>query len=307
MLISLLMALYAIRERRRRRRGILLGDEGGANYGDSANYKDDPKRPEKSFADGFSEGFVRNPAYTARGFSYTGARDSMSSWEQVIPDDQRRPMSSNVRIDGPRLESRPTSYNNDNRSINQPSLSTIDIERILDMATLYQERNSTDGRSRSSKVPSVAVTRPVDPTPRMSSLNVLSTDYLAVPPATPRPIPTRAGHSHDPSDVPMSMSMLFPNVPSTGPLRINTTLRSSAYESEQARLSYLSSTSSSAILSPRSTGLPSSPRSRPVLSRYSKDRIVNRGGMDNGGIGGVPQRPLRNTSETWGDLYGNAL
>lgn len=295
LLVSILMAVYIIRERRRRRQGVPIDDEAGIHR----NLQADTSPREKSYAENFSEGFVRNPPYTARGFSF--ARDStFSSWEHVIPHDQRRSVEEGAR-------SPPSSFKDTAASIKRPSMTSIDIEHILDMATLYQDRNSTDlsTRRRSSFLPPNS--RPMSPTESTSKnpdAGVTSNASLTVPPpATLRRTPTRTGHSHDPSDVPLSlsMSMIFPNAPDPSrPLRIDTGIAMAYDAEEHARLSY---TSETAILSPQlqdsPVGLPSNPRSQPTLSRFSRDRMIDRGGVPEGATPSRPQR--RDTLESLGD------
>lgn len=132
-LIGLCMAIFIVRDRRRRRKiqdanwlpSLPLDDEKGSSA--QAQF---PKSTNET---------VNNPAYTSRAFlsptRSNYARGSMSSWAQVVPEDQRYPAnpSPSLSKDIEEVQRTPDP---------RVSIQSLDIEGMLNMATLQSERPS---------------------------------------------------------------------------------------------------------------------------------------------------------------------
>lgn len=175
--MAILVLLYIIRERRRRRRGVRI-----SNF---VNTRMVRERPSSTFAGRLvsmppyiSE---KSPSVASSQFIYYPGDGARSLADATRYEDWQPDQSNGVGSAGSVTAG---------LSVDQQSLSSLDIEHILNMATIYSEPPL--------RPPPVA-----DPAQPMSSL-------LTVPPLRPR-------HLRDPSDVPVdlsphqSLSALFPN------------------------------------------------------------------------------------------------
>jgi len=173
-LISILMLFFVLRERWRRQCENIEFNPSLLEKGRTPNPPDSrPSPPPISpvvHEKDLSPGFVKDPPYTAEKFLSPTTphypRESMASWAQPTPEDQRFPR----RIGGDAY-----SAQDDRLSPN-----SLDIEGILNLATIQSNRSSKQGTEPV----------PLGPTLRSPRLQV------------PKRYPTR-GHLRDPSDVPI--------------------------------------------------------------------------------------------------------
>lgn len=268
MLISTLMVLFVLRERRRKRSKNIGFDPAFPEKRHSGDERGlPPPLKEKGILN--DNGFVKDPPYTTDNFSFTTPlypRNSMASWAQATPEDQRFPA-----IQGPL----PSPFRP--KPDDLLSLNSLDIEGILNMAAVKSARSS----------------RTIEPLPHLA----VSPTY-APPSGTqstvPRPFPAR-GYRREPSDVPVGPdSVAFSSISNeTNPFTDNNTARESITHSPNRQRSV-----DATIRPPPEAliGLPSSPRNG---LRSSRDR------MGSEGIGGFEARPSnRSTKDSMGDWYG---
>ncbi|KAF8158174.1 hypothetical protein B0H34DRAFT_674636 [Crassisporium funariophilum] len=193
-MIGICMAIFIVRDRRRRRENQHSQfdpsrlERAPEPSSDEKNEKSSPRQlvfvepPQRSS----SNGVVVNPIYTSNSFlsptKSTHMRGSMASWAQVIPEDQKYPASpvslSQVAVQRP-------------RSADRISIQSLDIEGMLNMATLQSEgpsRKNSEPLGFGSTIPYQPVTTPV--------------------PTMLRPETSRR-HLRDPSDVPADLHSLI--------------------------------------------------------------------------------------------------
>jgi hypothetical protein len=265
------MIIFVLRDRRRRRKPQPVQFDPSAmekavdnkdNKKESPGNMDVTPRPLKLSATG--TGAVSNPIYTTKSFMSTGIgsskpRGSMASWAQVIPDDQRYPSSTISRSStAPSSSARLAQLDNSDIVVippdsgspapfNRPSLETLDIEGMLNMASV-QSAGSIAGSRKNSDV------APFGPVLRRSSLTVPTSTYARKP--------TDRRHLRDPSDVPTGPdSMLFSGY-SVNP-----------FDNQDAAFQEPLRTGDS-LRSPGGAGLPRSPRVNPI-----EDRVKVSSGM----------------------------
>ncbi|KDR82882.1 hypothetical protein GALMADRAFT_220878 [Galerina marginata CBS 339.88] len=188
LLIALCMVVFIVRERRRTRK--------------EQNYDFDPTRMEKQPEDEkrsvrdvrspplatSPSGTVTNPIYTSNSFlsptKSNYARASMASWAQVIPEDQKYPASpvspSRIVVHSP-------------RSFGRMSLESLDIEGMLNMATLQSEVTASRKNSEATILAHVV--------PSPSATLAVPTQTFLRPDASLR-------HQRNPSNVPMGFDSL---------------------------------------------------------------------------------------------------
>jgi hypothetical protein len=124
------MAIFIVRDRRRRRKIQ------GANQ-----LPDDEKSSTQGQFPNPTNGNVNNPVYTTTPFlsptRSNHARGSMASWAQVVPEDQRYLANSTPSVSRD-IEQVPRSPDP------RRSLHSLDIEGMLNMATLQSEGSSRE-------------------------------------------------------------------------------------------------------------------------------------------------------------------
>jgi len=190
-LLAILLLIYMLRARRRNRRATdmefdpaLLNrrwppEEKKIEFTETPAIIAAPKSP---FSVG--DGFVRDPIYTNERYSTStmssAARTSISSWNQFIPEDQRK-------MQGEALERGPSV------SESRLSVNTVDMQHILQMATVHQDRPSSGPAYQSRTQPSTAGTT--------------MTTFDVAKPAIARLVSTRrSGRTSDPPDLPVAVS-----------------------------------------------------------------------------------------------------
>ncbi|KAJ7245002.1 hypothetical protein B0H12DRAFT_1325437 [Mycena haematopus] len=153
-----------------------------------------------------AQGFVRDPIYTNEKYAssiVSDARTSISSWNQFVPMDQRGEPHARQSISSSRL-----------------SMGTVEIQDILQMATVHRTRSSA------------ATTIQGRPTPQPSTAGTAMTTFDVAKPAMARLVSTR--RSRRTSDTPS-----MPDVPVTVS-RNNSTEAAIAGVPTQYRASYVS-------------------------------------------------------------------
>ncbi|KAJ7134830.1 hypothetical protein C8R44DRAFT_977326 [Mycena epipterygia] len=196
-LLAILLLLYVIRERRRRR-GVpdmdfdpTLLDRKWPPDLKNPNIYDSPRAyngpPSFTASPPFMEGagFVRDPIYTDEKYAasvMSDARTSIGSWKQFVPDDQR-----SQRSPGRRGSSSSSRLSND-------SMNTTDIHNILQMATVHRDRSSSD---------SSRMAQPGAPQP--STAGTTRTFNVAKP-AVARLVSLRRNGNAEPPDMPVAVS-----------------------------------------------------------------------------------------------------
>ncbi|TFK40770.1 hypothetical protein BDQ12DRAFT_721387 [Crucibulum laeve] len=182
-LVALAMIIYVLRERRKKQVAIIKVDNATLEKG--PDFQKKPRSPPPTIPmPTYPEGTVKNPLYTNGSFLSPARsnylRSSLASWSQVVPDDQRHPASQVGTPTSPEPRS-----NNVARRSDRLSLNSLDIEGMLNMATVQTERSSRQ------------VTEPLPFSPAFNNSQLLVPERMAVP----RPYPARR-HLRDPSDVP---------------------------------------------------------------------------------------------------------
>ncbi|KAF5382626.1 hypothetical protein D9615_003014 [Tricholomella constricta] len=273
-LISICMVLFVIRERRRRDTNQIQFNPSLLEKGRSSNPPRSPPPSSPTMVEkDSSPGFVKDPPYTAEKFlSPTTAfypRESMASWTQSTPEDQRFP---NTRGND--------AYNTRDAS-DRLSLHSLDIEGILNLATVQSNRSS---RLTAEPAPLGPALQSLEPIVHGPQLTIPGQLY-----------PSR-GHLRDPSDVPFGATSMASAISLTSvvdPFADNATKQRGS-----ARTPYRQSSLDSPIRPPPSAviGLPSSPRHGP---RFSRER-----GLDTSEIG--QKSSNRSTKDSKGDYYGFA-
>ncbi|KAF8073874.1 hypothetical protein FPV67DRAFT_1666622 [Lyophyllum atratum] len=278
-LIFFLMLFFVLRERRRKQQESIHSNPSILEQGPSPNLTGPrrspvPSSPTISEKD-TSPGFVKDPPYTADKFlSPTSAfypRQSMASWAQPTPEDQRVPS---------RAPSNLYSIRDDHLSLN-----SLDIEGILNLATVQSNRSSR---------------QTAEPAPLGPTLHFLEPRPLVSGPRleVSGPYPSR-GHLRDPSDIPVgptSMASALSLRSVVDPFADNVTKRPGS-----PRKSYRQTSLDSPIrpLPSAVIGLPSSPR--------NGQRINRSRGSD---VSEMAQAALRSsnrsTKDSMGDYYGIA-
>ncbi|KAJ7147160.1 hypothetical protein C8R43DRAFT_1129933 [Mycena crocata] len=191
-LLAILLLIYMLRERRRRRHASDMVEFDPAllnrRWPDGKRsdlYQPSPPPftpPPPPFSGDFSGDFVRDPIYTDEKAAsvMSDARTSIASWNQFIPEDQR-----NQQTDGA-LGRRPSV------SSSRLSMNTVDIQNILQMATVHRDRSS-------GGVPPVA--------PQPSTAGTAMTTFDLAKPAVARLVSTRRSRrTSDPPDMPVAVS-----------------------------------------------------------------------------------------------------
>ncbi|KAJ6585217.1 hypothetical protein B0H19DRAFT_1250094 [Mycena capillaripes] len=190
-LLAILLLIYMLRARRRNRRAkdmefdpALLNrrwppEEKKIEFTETPAMIAAPKSP---FSAG--DGFVRDPIYTNERYSTStmssDARTSISSWNQFIPEDQRKTQAEALER-GPSV------------SESRFSVNTVDMQHILQMATVHQDRPSSGPAYQSRAQPSTAGTT--------------MTTFDVAKPAIARLVSTRrSGRTSDPPDLPIAVS-----------------------------------------------------------------------------------------------------
>lgn len=276
-LISILMLFFVLRERRRRQRENIEFNPSLLEKGLPPNPPDSRRSPspispvvsEKKL----SPGFVKDPPYTAEKFlSPTTAyypRASMASWAQPTPEDQRfsgRTGGDAYSTQGDRL-----------------SLNSLDIEGILNLATMHSNRSSKQG----------AEPAPLGPALRSAELAAYG-PRLEVP----KRYPIR-GHLRDPSDIPIGPT------PMSSAISLNSIIDPFAdnvnKQPGSVRTPYRQASVDSLIRPPPGAviGLPSSPRhgQRPTRQRSSDISEMGQAAL---------RSSNRSTKDSMGDYYGIA-
>ncbi|KAJ7677437.1 hypothetical protein B0H17DRAFT_1206996 [Mycena rosella] len=176
-LVAILLLLYFLRERRRRR---LISD---MEFNPTLLNRPSEKEPMPSFIapPPFSAGggFVHDPIYTREKYAtsvMSDVRTSMGSWVQFVPADQRSEQS-------PR--SRPASGSS------RLSMDTLDVQDILQMATVHRDRTSGDSSATPRQLP------------QPSMAGATATTFNVAKPAVARLVPLRRRMS-DPADMPVT-------------------------------------------------------------------------------------------------------
>jgi len=211
--LAILLLLYVLRTRRRRQRvkgmefdPALLNrrwppDEKKVNLYDSPPSFIAPSFTAPALFSG--DDYVRDPIYTDEKYSssiMSDARTSIGSWNQFVPDDQRSPRTRSWNQFAPddqtsqRTQSvispqRPTS------SISRTSMDTVDVQNILQMATVH--------RDRSSRVDITVQGGPTPPTPQPSTAGTAMTTFNVAKPAVARLVSLRRNRTTEP-DMPVS-------------------------------------------------------------------------------------------------------
>jgi len=207
-----------------------------------------------------SAGMVSNPIYTAKGFdsptrsNKSRRMDSMASWAQVIPEDQRHPASQpSESMSSPGLEA-PRSP----RSPDNLSLQSLDIEGMLNMATLQSEAYSSRKNSEAT-ILGASVPPPI---------RSIENTYL-------QPQDRDLRHMRNPSDVPGGPDSMAFSGYSVG-----------SFSNERAStVSSILNTPGYLKLARGSIGLPGSPRVGSPRNGSPKPRlgVANSGGRLNSG------------------------
>lgn len=195
-LIALAMIIFVIRDRRRRRKNQL--DVETSQW--EKSIMEEEKSQQVSNSRGNSPGpggTVANPIYAVNSsfLSPTNSkfqRGSMSSWVQVVSEDHK--VAASTQVGSPQSSSSRILVQSP-RSENRVSLQSLDIEGMLNMATLQSENNP----SRKNSTGTVQPLATLSPSP---SLAIPVPTYLAPDSTT--------FHRRDPSDVPAGpVSMTF--------------------------------------------------------------------------------------------------
>lgn len=189
------MIIFIVRDRRRRRR--MAADVETSQW--EKNILEEEKTQQISSSERNSPvpgGMVANPIYAVNSsfLSPTNSkfqRGSMSSWVQVVSEDRK--VQASTQAGSPQSSSRILVQSP--RSENRVSLESLDIEGMLNMATLQSENNP----SRKNSAGTVQLLANLPPSP---SLAVPVPAYLAAE--------STGYHRRDPSDVPAGpVSMTF--------------------------------------------------------------------------------------------------
>jgi len=197
-LVAILMLFFVLRERRRRRRASatsfdpsLLNQKWPPEDHEKRLHFDQPApmaAPPPVTPNGYFQeapnGFVRDPPYTNEKYAssvMSDVRTSMGSWNQFVPEDQRNDPALNTQGRRPSVGS------------SRVSMDTVDIENILQMATVAQLTPSGTN-----------TTRQVEPTP--STAGTAMTTFDVAKPAIARLVSTRRSRNSDPPDMPTPAS-----------------------------------------------------------------------------------------------------
>lgn len=294
--ISVVMVLFVLRERRRRRQKGVAFDPALLSRRWSNEKRDFSPQPssfnlppsftspsstprpgsfgQHPFTATRSNGFVEDPSYAFDDFSEKFGspsssyypKTSISSWAQAVPDDQRYPRSNAVR-----------------RSTGARSEISLDIERMLDMAA--QPEDNSSGRATPGHL-----------TPATVPMGLPPAHLAASSPTTPvRPSDTPV----DPAFMAVSMAS------SANPFsdKQESALRPLYSSVVPEGGPYAPSAGFDNIQRPPGA-LVGSPAS-PTGTRDARSGITRTTIIDNGGIGAFPTRPNppgRDTIESWGNL-----
>ncbi|PPR02858.1 hypothetical protein CVT24_002336 [Panaeolus cyanescens] len=201
LLIGICMTLFVLRDRRKRRRDALVFNPSQmekASSFDITSSPDDEKPQKVASQTSLSplKGFVSNPIYTTTSFLTPTKREtkgSLASWAQAIPEDQKYPSSP---ASGYTVPSHPAIH--PPRSPDAVSMESLDIEGMLNMATLQSEGSSRNN----SGIPTFGT--------------ITSSTPVTVPGPSLHP-PPRTRHLRDPSDVPADYASEF----SINPFELN--------------------------------------------------------------------------------------
>ncbi|KAF9013299.1 hypothetical protein BDQ17DRAFT_1321163 [Cyathus striatus] len=286
--LSLIIAMiwFVFRDRRRKREDGIRFDAARLERGEKPPARAVTVFPPVEIPPTLMEGAVANPVYTFERFMTPSSsrypRNSLESWSQDVPDDQKTPLSKQNSISSipSSMRSRLRQQQQD-RASERVSINSLDIEGMLNMATVQSERLS---RQTSSTGPS-----PFSPNLALSPSQFLSVPAPAL--VRVRSYPSR-GHLRSPSDVPAD--------PIASPTLSNFSIDPFSDENVKADNSPI--LRSFTIRSPLSAirtasfGLPSSPRSGP---RYSSESNIS----INEDVG-TPRRSSRGSGT--GDNYGIA-
>ncbi|KAJ6621817.1 hypothetical protein B0H10DRAFT_2214872 [Mycena sp. CBHHK59/15] len=201
--VAILMLLFVLRERRRRRRAADMSFDPALlnkKWPPDEKRRDIEEPPPFTAPPPFSAGgYVRDPIYTDEKYadSYrtsvmSDSRTSIASWNQFVPEDQRSqigrgaPKERRVSGDSSRL-----------------SMNTLDIQNILQMATVHRDRSSVG-----------------HDTPAPSTAGTAMTSFDVAKPAVARLVSSGRSRRSDPPDMPMrnpSMGTGLPSEPRYGP------------------------------------------------------------------------------------------
>ncbi|KAF8967175.1 hypothetical protein BDZ97DRAFT_1805529 [Flammula alnicola] len=191
-LIALFMVIFVVRDHRRRRQrnGLQfdpsLMERGPDNEKASPNVGLFARYTPRPSSNGTNNGMVSDPIYTSTSFLSPSKskmnRDSMASWAQVIPEDQQYPTlkAATSSLPSPRIVVQSP------QSSDRLSLESLDIEGMLNMATLQSENYAVSRKNSDASV--------LGPMIRSPSLTVPTPTFL-------RPETSRR-HLRNPSDVP---------------------------------------------------------------------------------------------------------
>ncbi|KAF9556732.1 hypothetical protein CPC08DRAFT_820277 [Agrocybe pediades] len=187
-LIALSMVIFVVRDRRRRQLPLQLSSPSQLENQPEVNEKAvtsgnftrpvSPKNPQNPRGTVFNPIYATNPAFLSPTNSKY-QRGSMASWAQRIPEDQRSRISS-IKPPSPALQS--------SRSEERLSIESLDIEGMLNMATLQAEN-----LPRSRKNSEVTIYGHIIP---------LHTPTLVVPTVSRSKTQISERHLRNPSDVP---------------------------------------------------------------------------------------------------------
>ncbi|KAL0960979.1 hypothetical protein HGRIS_005976 [Hohenbuehelia grisea] len=308
--VLILMIVYLIRERRRRRaQAAQMFTIENPTPGQWQGVQLPPTPPT---AASFSDTIVRNPPYVNTKYSdamfdSNNTRNTLSSWIQVVPEDQLlSPRTRNARA-GLLSEKRST----------RSTFASLDIEQILNMASL-KDLNNGSLTSPTSELPPARASA-ISVGPGQALVNLPS------PVLTPsRSIPSR-GHLRDPSDIPgdptysVTLSALFPTPPTgsgspyvRSPAQQSNSLLGVPEPTQGERMSYLdlfpSPARTPSPIPPRAAtyGLPQNPRSNWGASgSHSAQASYDSNAVTSSPV--LPPRTYeRNTGDSLGAWYGVA-
>ncbi|KAJ7816953.1 hypothetical protein B0H14DRAFT_3877673 [Mycena olivaceomarginata] len=193
-IFGILLLIYVLRARRRNRRAsgmnfdpALLNQKWPPDLEERKIelYQSPPTTAPSTLTPSFGQGFVRDPIYTNEKYASSivsdDARTSIGSWNQFVPDDQqqsrREPHARTQSVSSSRL-----------------SMGTVEIQDILQMATVHRTRSS-GGATVASR-----------PLPQPSTAGTTMTFDVAKP-AMARLVSTRRSRrTSDAPDMPVTMS-----------------------------------------------------------------------------------------------------
>ncbi|KAJ7781703.1 hypothetical protein DFH07DRAFT_764728 [Mycena maculata] len=135
--------------------------------------------------------FVRDPIYTNEKYAasiMSDARTSIGSWNQFVPEDQRSQRTESVVSSSPEKR---------NSSASTLSMNTVDIQNILQMATVHRDRSggSDSGIAHQAYTPEQ---------PQPSTAGTAMTTFALAKPAVARLLSTRRKRTASDMDMPIS-------------------------------------------------------------------------------------------------------